>query len=171
MLVLKSWSWFGLSSVTQLQLCVYACVKRVDTYSLCSLHSDYISMTDSVNGVIIPHIRQMKSFNSQRGLHTLSLKKKPNFSSCCFILFFFLSVLAVMHFKLCLFLMLPFSCRMNAGISWRCSLADKEACLCVEPTPSIHYVPTTLWVKTPFSRCTCCTPVMTTVWSLIICST
>lgn len=152
---------------------VCACVKRVDTYGLCRLRSDCINMIDSVNGVIIPHIRQMKSFNSQIGLHTQSLKNKPNFCSCCFILFpFFLSVLAVIHIRLSLFLILLFSCRMNAGISWRCSLADKEACLCVEPMPSTHYVPTILWVRTPFCSfqysCTCFTPVIMSVWSLII---
>lgn len=71
--------------------------------SLCRLRSDYINMIDSVNGVIIPHIRQLKSFISQSGLDNQSLKNKLSFSSIrSVILLFFSSLLRLLHIKLSL---------------------------------------------------------------------
>ena len=51
-------------------------------------------MIDSVNGVIIPHIRQLKSFISQSGLDNQSLKNKSSFLSICAIIF----CLSSLHF-------------------------------------------------------------------------
>lgn len=89
--------------------CVCARVKRVDTSSLCGLRSDCINMIDSINGVIIPHIRHLKSFISQSCLDNQSLENTPSFSSvhsAPSFLPFFPSVSPLLHIQLSLALFL-----------------------------------------------------------------
>uniref|UniRef100_A0A8C5DJB5 Sema domain-containing protein n=1 Tax=Gouania willdenowi TaxID=441366 RepID=A0A8C5DJB5_GOUWI len=58
-------------------------------------------MIDSINGVIIPHIRQLKSFISQSGWSNHSVKNKPTFSPILAVILPFISSLSPsLHIKL-----------------------------------------------------------------------
>lgn len=97
-------------------VCVCMCEEGRRLKSL-QVSLDCINMIDSVNGVIIQDIRQLKSFISQSGLDNQSLKNKPSFSSIHSIASpSFSSVLPLLHIKLSSF-SFCLCCRMSAVIS------------------------------------------------------
>lgn len=86
-------------------MCAYCMCEEGRHLKSLQVSLDCINMIDSVNGVIIQHIRHLKSFISQSSLDNHSLKNKPSFSFIHSVaLPFFSSVLLLLHIKFSVFL-------------------------------------------------------------------